>query len=73
MKSVVILPLLAVIAGLVSAENPAGLNELAIGDPAPDFRLVGIDGKFMELGDINEAGVLALAFTSNHCPTSATR
>ena len=65
-----ILSLVALLAGGSSAQNPSGFKELAIGDSAPDFRLVGIDDKFMELGDFKGAKVLAVAFTSNHCPTS---
>jgi len=55
---------------LVHGQNPEGFKELKIGDPAPDFRLIGIDDKFMELADFKDAKVLAVAFTSNHCPTS---
>ena len=62
--------LVALLAGPASAQNPPGFKELAIGDSAPDFRLVGIDDQFMELGDFKDAKVLAVAFTSNHCPTS---
>jgi peroxiredoxin len=54
----------------VQAQNPPGFKELKIGDPAPDFKLVGVDDKVMELADFKDAKVLAVAFTSNHCPVS---
>jgi len=68
--AIILLPLLGALAAVSPAQNPEGFRELDIGDPAPDFRLIGIDDKFMELGDFKDAKVLAVAFTSNHCPTS---
>ncbi len=47
-----------------------GLKTLAIGDPAPDFRLPGIDGKTHTLADYKSAAVFAVVFMSNHCPDS---
>ena len=44
-----------------------GLN---IGDPAPDFKLSGVDGKTHTLAEYKDAKVLAIVFTCNHCPTS---
>ncbi|MBA3937650.1 MAG: redoxin domain-containing protein [Planctomycetes bacterium] len=43
---------------------------LAIGAKAPDFTLPGVDGKNHSLGDYAAAKVLAVVFTSNHCPTA---
>jgi len=43
---------------------------LAIGSPAPDFALPGIDGKTHRLADYSRAKVLAIVFTCNHCPTA---
>jgi peroxiredoxin len=43
---------------------------LAIGSPAPDFALPGVDGKVHTLRDYAAAKVLAIVFESNHCPTS---
>lgn len=43
---------------------------LAIGAPAPDFALPGIDGKIHKLADYAAAPVLAVVFTCNHCPTA---
>jgi peroxiredoxin len=50
--------------------NPQGFHTLAIGEPAPDFDLPGIDGKNYTLADFAGADVLMVLFTSNHCPTS---
>jgi len=43
---------------------------LAIGAPAPDFALPGIDGKTHRLSDYASAKILAIVFECNHCPTS---
>jgi thiol-disulfide isomerase/thioredoxin len=43
---------------------------LAIGSPAPDFSLPGIDGKIHTLGEYSGSRVLAIIFTCNHCPTA---
>ncbi len=48
----------------------SGLQELKIGDAAPDFSLPGIDGKLHSLADYREAKILMIAFISNHCPDS---
>ena len=58
----------SVLALLVRAED--GLQELQIGDAAPDFALVGIDDKIHRLSDYRDGKVLVIFFTSNHCPTS---
>jgi peroxiredoxin len=43
---------------------------LAIGSPAPDFSLPGIDGKTHRLADYRNSHLLAVVFTCNHCPTA---
>jgi peroxiredoxin len=43
---------------------------LAIGSPAPDFRLKGVDGQTYTLGNFKDAKVLVVVFMCNHCPTS---
>lgn len=61
------------LAGLVVpvlAQNPPGLKELKIGDPAPAFKLIGIDDKILTLEDFKDRKFLAVVFTSNHCPVS---
>jgi peroxiredoxin len=60
---------LALIAGPAAAEPP-GFKTLAIGDPAPDFSLPGVDGKTHALKDFAGAKVLVVIFTCNHCPTA---
>ncbi|WP_263356457.1 redoxin family protein [Acidicapsa ligni] len=41
---------------------------LALGAPAPDFALPGVDGKTHKLSDYASSPVLAVVFTCNHCP-----
>src|SRR6266851_1320038 len=41
---------------------------LAIGSPAPDFSLPGVDGKIHRLADYAARPVLVIVFTCNHCP-----
>jgi peroxiredoxin len=43
---------------------------LAIGSPAPDFCLPGVDGKTHCLKDYAASKLLVIAFICNHCPTS---
>jgi peroxiredoxin len=43
---------------------------LAIGSPAPDFSLPGIDGQTHSLAEYSGAKVLVIVFTCNHCPTA---
>jgi peroxiredoxin len=42
---------------------------LAIGSPAPDFNLPGVDDKTHKLSDYQDP-ILAVMFICNHCPTS---
>ncbi|MBB6143593.1 peroxiredoxin [Silvibacterium bohemicum] len=41
---------------------------LAVGAPAPDFSLPGVDGKTHKLSDYTSSPVLAVVFTCDHCP-----
>lgn len=41
---------------------------LQIGEPAPDFSLLGVDGRYWSLSDFIDAEVLVISFTCNHCP-----
>jgi peroxiredoxin len=41
---------------------------LQIGQQAPDFKLPATDGKTYQLSDFNDAPVLVVFFTCNHCP-----
>jgi len=47
-----------------------GNRSLAIGSPAPDFSLPGIDGKTHSLAEYASSRALAVVFTCNHCPAS---
>ncbi len=50
----------------VAADHPT----LSIGAQAPDFKLVGVDGKTYTLASFSKAKLLAIVFTCNHCPTA---
>ena len=41
---------------------------LALGSPAPDFALPGVDGNIHKLSDYADSPVLVVIFTCNHCP-----
>lgn len=56
--------------GEVSGGLPADARKLNLGDPAPDFRLLGIDGQHHALADYRAAKLLMVVFLSNHCPYS---
>jgi len=46
------------------------VETLAIGSAAPDFKLPDITGKFYSLKDFQDAKVLVILFSCNHCPTA---
>src|SRR6266576_2812518 len=41
---------------------------LALGSPAPDFELPGVDGNTHKLSDYAVSPILVVVFTCNHCP-----
>jgi peroxiredoxin len=41
---------------------------LALGSPAPDFSLPGVDGQTHKLSDYASSPILVVVFTCNHCP-----
>jgi peroxiredoxin len=41
---------------------------LQLGEQAPDFKLPATDGATYQLSDFDDAGVLVIFFTCNHCP-----
>jgi peroxiredoxin len=43
---------------------------LAVGSPAPDFALPGVDGKIHRLADYAASPILVVVFACNHCPIS---
>jgi peroxiredoxin len=55
-----------------SAEHgmPPGFHTLKIGESAPDFSLLGVDGKTYGLADFRDSRFLMVIFLSNHCPAS---
>ena len=59
---------------LLSFENPPAVSgehpTLAIGASAPDFKLPAVDGKNYSLASFNDAKILVIIFTCNHCPTA---
>jgi peroxiredoxin len=48
----------------------ADVTPLAIGSPAPDFNLPGVDGKNHSLHEYDGSKILVVLFTCNHCPTA---
>ncbi len=52
--------------GVASAEEVHPV--LALGSPAPDFALPGVDGQVHKLSDYASSPVLVVVFTCDHCP-----
>jgi peroxiredoxin len=63
MRKLVLFLLLSMTAG-AQERHPI----LALGSPAPDFALMGVDGKIHRLKDYAASPVLAVVFMCNHCP-----
>src|ERR1700742_4242581 len=56
---------------LLGPTHPADEHPtLAIGAAAPDFSLLGVDGKTYTLASFKDARILVVVFTCNHCPTA---
>ena len=66
LRSAVVVALAISPAAFPQAEHPT----LAIGSPAPDFSLPGIDGQTHTLKEYAASPILAIVFTCNHCPTA---
>jgi peroxiredoxin len=49
---------------------PPAFHTLKIGDAAPDFSLLGVDGKTYSLASFKDDPFLIVIFLSNHCPVS---
>ena len=49
---------------------PPAFHMLKIGEQAPAFSLLGVDGKTYSLADFSADPVLIVIFLSNHCPVS---
>jgi peroxiredoxin len=61
-----LLLVLIVAVGVGSAEEVHPI--LALGSPAPDFVLPGVDGQTHKLSDYAASPILVVVFTCNHCP-----
>ena len=61
-----LLAVLFVALGVASAEEVHPI--LALGSPAPDFSLPGVDGQIHKLSDYASSPILVVVFTCNHCP-----
>lgn len=71
LRSFCLLASILLVASALKAEKElAHYPTLAIGAPAPDFCLPGIDGQTHCLKDYAASRVLVLVFTCNHCPTA---
>lgn len=67
MRQLVFTLVVALSAAACGTAEPA---RLALGSPAPDFTLPGIDGRTHSLRDYAGSRVLAVVFTCNSCPAS---
>jgi peroxiredoxin len=63
-------PLSLAAMGSARADEVPLIPTLAIGAPAPDFDLPGVDGRRYSLKSFASSPVLAVVFTCNHCPTA---
>ena len=55
---------------LANSAAAADVETLALGGAAPEIDLPGVDGKTYGLSDFEDAEVLVVVFTCNHCPTA---
>jgi len=51
-----------------SVRKEDDMNALQVGDPAPGFRLPGVDGRTRSLEEFANKPVLVVIFSCNHCP-----
>jgi peroxiredoxin len=56
--------------GEITGGLPPDATTLQLGERAPDFKLLGIDGRTHSLADYRAAKLLLVVFLSNHCPYS---
>ncbi|MFI5005955.1 MAG: redoxin domain-containing protein [Solirubrobacterales bacterium] len=69
-RSILAAVLVLSIAPMARAADGPAVPTLAIGSPAPDFDLPGVDGRRYSLRSFADAKLLVLVFTANHCPTA---
>jgi thiol-disulfide isomerase/thioredoxin len=55
---------------LITFSQAEEVNVLPIGADAPDFNLLGIDDEYHTLKSYQDAEILVIIFTANHCPTA---
>lgn len=70
MRNVLMILLIAVATLTSAAFQSDRPSPLALGAPAPDFKLPGIDGKTYTLADFTNYKALVVIFTAVHCPTA---
>src|SRR5579871_5601214 len=67
MRGLLSIALMLAVPGVLTAQkHPI----LALGSPAPDFDLPGVDGKMHALADYAASPVLVVIFTCDHCPVA---
>lgn len=66
----ILLPTLLRSAGEFSQTAQQEPKTIEPGSKAPDFSLLGVDGKNYSLKDFDKAKVLVIIFSCNHCPTA---
>jgi thiol-disulfide isomerase/thioredoxin len=70
-KTIIIFLLVELSSGvLYSQTTHPEPKTLEPGSKAPDFNLLGVDGKKYSLKDFDKAKVLVVIFSCNHCPTA---
>jgi thiol-disulfide isomerase/thioredoxin len=69
-QQVLIILILAISLRALTQEVHNEPKTLEPGSKAPDFSLLGIDGKKYSLKDFEKAKVLVVIFSCNHCPTA---
>ena len=66
MKKLFTFTLISLMSLALRGETPHPI--LALGSPAPNFALPGVDGKTHQLSDYASSPVLVVVFTCDHCP-----
>ncbi len=66
----IIFVVLSYFTGVFALNDHPEIKTLEIGAKAPDFSLKGVDGKIYTLKDFQDAKILVIIFSCNHCPTA---
>jgi thiol-disulfide isomerase/thioredoxin len=70
-KTIIIFLLAELFSGVVFSQTThPEPKTLGPGSKAPDFNLLGVDGKKYSLKDFDKAKILVIIFSCNHCPTA---